>query len=179
MAVAAARPARATSPAAPRPSTPASRTCCPGGGQITPLIPGNGLDLDGDGDTDAGLSILPLEDVEFDADTKTGTIKLGGGLIIDLPALELADQAREPRGRHRRHRDASGLYAHINGVRVKVGDIDTDTLDLDIARRHRHDQAAQRDRRRRTLRTASAGPRHGPDPGGTPLLKLDLSFPEL
>ena len=178
VAAADARPGRR--PAAPRRSRPACSAPLPGGGTITPLLPGGSLDLDGDGKPDAGLSILPLEDAEFDLDTNTGTIKLGGGLD-HRPARRSA-----PRSRSSTREvvigatpDASGLFAHINGVRVKVGDIDTDTLDLDVARRHRHDQAASHvtvsGARRAAAATRSSA--RALIQAGTPLLSLDLSFP--
>ena len=57
----------------------------PGGGSVTPLIPAEGIDLDGDGKAD--VTVLPLEGVDVDLDSETGTIKLGGGIILDLPGL--------------------------------------------------------------------------------------------
>ena len=85
------------------------------------LLPGRSVDLDGDGQRDAGVTALPLEDVSFDADTRTGTIKLGGGLSILGPngtSLTVAD----PEVVLGATPDASGLYGLVNGVRIKVGD---------------------------------------------------------
>ena len=99
----------------------------PGGGAVPPLIPAEGVDLDGDGDPD--LTVLPLEGVDVDLDSETGTIKLGGGIILDLPGLGTRAELVNPEivlGTD------AGLYAHVNGVRVKVGDIDTDDLDINV-----------------------------------------------
>ena len=99
----------------------------PGGGKVTSLIPPISQDLDGDGSPDVGVVALPLEGATFDADTRTGTIQLGGGLVIDLPRSAarsrssnpeivigaddaqrpLRDDRRRPRqGRRHRHQDA-------------------------------------------------------------------------
>ncbi|MDA0184895.1 hypothetical protein OJ997_31620 [Solirubrobacter phytolaccae] len=150
----------------------------PGGGILGPLLPENGIDLDGDGKPD--LTVLPLEGVDVDLGTgaggsPTGTIKLGGGLILDVPGLGTQVALVNPEivlGTD------AGLYANVNGVRVKVGDIDTDKLDLNVA-----DGTV-------TIKdldvTVGGGLNNllGPVlgnlvPAGTPLLSLDLSFPEL
>ena len=126
-ATAAARPAKATRPAARSPINPGLIDLLPGGGSVTPLLPADGIDLDGDGNAD--LTVLPLEGVDVDLDSETGTIKFGGGLILDLPGLGTRVELVNPEivlGTD------AGLYAHVNGVRVKVGDIDTDTLDLNV-----------------------------------------------
>ena len=70
------------------------------------------------------MSVLPLEDVSFDADTRTGTIQLGGGLVVAGPGgaqIALVD----PEIVIGATTDASGLFATVDGVRVKVGDLDT------------------------------------------------------
>ena len=150
----------------------------PGGSILGPLLPENGIDLDGDGKPD--LTVLPLEGVDVDLGTgeggsPTGTIKLGGGLVLDVPGLGSRVELVNPEivlGTD------AGLYANVNGVRVKVGDIDTDTLDLDVA----DGTVTIKD-----LDVTVAGGLNnvlGPVlgnllPAGTPLLNLDLSFPEL
>ncbi|MDA0173582.1 hypothetical protein OJ998_31045 [Solirubrobacter taibaiensis] len=146
----------------------------PGGGQITPLIPGGALDLDGDGNPDLGVTVLPLESADVDVATKTGTIKLGGGLVLDVPGLGSQIALVNPEvvlGTN------AGLYAEINGVRVKVGDIDTDTLDLNVA----DGTVTIKDLDVTVggaLNTLLA-PVLGVLPANTPLLQLDLSFPEV
>jgi hypothetical protein len=150
----------------------------PGGGLLGPLLPENGIDLDGDGKPD--LTVLPLEGADVDLTTgpggsPTGTIKLGGGLVLDLPGL--GSQVALVNPEIVLGADA-GLYATINGVRVKVGDIDTDKLDLNVA-----DGTVTIKNLDVTVGGALndiLGPLlGGVVPANTPLLSLDLSFPEL
>ena len=56
--------------------------------------------------------------------------------------------------------DASGLFATIDGVRVKVGDIDTEHARPQHRRRHGHDRRPRRHRRRRARAAAGRRPRH-------------------
>jgi hypothetical protein len=145
----------------------------PGGGSLSSLLPAGGLDLDGDGKND--VTVLPLEAVDVDLATETGTIKLGGGLVLDLPGVGTQVALSSPEivlGTN------AGLYAHVNGTRVKVGDIDTDQLDLDVV-----DGTVTIKGLDVTVGGALndiLGPILGPLLGtDTPLLSLDLSFPEL
>ena len=149
------------------------------GGAVTPLLPSGGYDLDGDGQPDAGVTALPLEDVQFDADTKTGTIKLGGGIVLDLPGLAGQVALVDPEVVIGASDDASGLYAKIDGVRVKVGDIDTEALALNLG----EDTITIDD-----LDVTVGGALtpllqgllgNGLIQAGTPLLSLDLSFPRV
>src|SRR5262249_29789266 len=103
-----------------------------GGPQIAPLLPGRTIDINGDGQPDAGVFALPLKSADFDASTKTGMVNLdggisllgpnGSGLMLDNSSVVIGPTA-----------DTSGLYADVNGVRLKVGDLDTDNLNLDVA----------------------------------------------
>ena len=75
--------------------------------------------------------------------------------------------------------DASGLFANINGVRVKVGDIDTDKLDINLA-----DGTVTIKGLHVTVSGAAAPVLNailgaGVIQAGTPLLSLDLTFPKL
>jgi hypothetical protein len=73
--------------------------------------------------------------------------------------------------------DASGLYATIDGVRVKVGDLDTSTLKYDLG-----DGTITIDDLDITVGGALSPLLSGVlgnVPAGTPLLSLDLSFPEM
>ena len=110
------------------------------------------------------MSILPIDEADIDLDTNTGTIDLGGGLIITAPALGTEVSLVDPQIVLGATPDASGLFANVNGVRVKVGDIDTDKLDINLARRHGHHQRPRRDRLRRGRSAAQRDPRHAPDP---------------
>ena len=80
---------------------------------------------------DVFLVALPLEGVTFDADTRTGTIQLGGGLVIDGPGGTKISLVN-PEVVIRADNASSGLFATIDGVRVKVGDIDTSNLNLNV-----------------------------------------------
>ena len=151
----------------------------PGGGAISPIAPGGSIDGDGDGQPDGGVSALPLEDAEFDLDTNTGTIQLGGGLTITAPGLGTEVSLVNPEVVIGATPDASGLFAEVNGVRVKVGDIDTKTLKLDVA-----DGTVNIDDLEVTVSGALAPLLNGVlgtpvIQSGTPLLSLDLSFPRL
>ena len=75
--------------------------------------------------------------------------------------------------------DASGLYGQVNGVRIKVGDLDTDALDLDVA-----NGTVTIKQLKATVSGALAPLLNGVlgtglIQSGTPLLSLDLSFPQL
>jgi hypothetical protein len=148
----------------------------PGGGKVTSLIPPISQDIDGDGQPDVGLVALPLEGATFDADTRTGTIQLGGGLVIDLPAGGQVSLVK-PEVVIGATSDASGLFATIDGVRVKVGDIDTSKLNFNLG-----DGTVTINDLDVTvggaLKPLLSGVL-GPIPAGTPLLSLELSFPEL
>jgi hypothetical protein len=148
----------------------------PGGGKVSSLIPPISQDIDGDGNPDVGLVALPLEGATFDADTRTGTIQLGGGLIIDLPGGTKVSLVN-PEVVIGATSDSSGLFATIDGVRVKVGDIDTSTLNLNIG-----DGTVTIDDLDVTVGGALKTlltPLLGNLPAGTPLLSLDLSLPEV
>jgi hypothetical protein len=150
----------------------------PGGGKVSSLIPPVSEDIDGDGNPDVGLIALPLESASFDADSKTGTIKLGGGMVIDLPGSGQVSLVN-PEVVIGATSDASGLFATIDGARVKVGDIDTSKLAFDVA-----DGTVTIDDLDVTVGGAltpllSGVLGNGLIPSGTPLLSLDLSFPEM
>ena len=150
----------------------------PGGGTITPLLPGP-TDVDGDGQPDGGVTILPIEDVDFDLDTNTGTISLGGGLTITVPSLGTQVTLVDPKIVIGATPDASGLFASINGVRVKVGELDTEALDINLA-----DGTVTIKGLDFTV-SGAAAPLLNAVLGttliqsGTPLLSLELKFPKL
>ncbi len=159
--------------------TPGLLGALPGGGTITPLLPGTQIDTDGDGKPDSGLSILPIDEVDIDLDTNTGTIDLGGGLIITAPALGTEVSLVDPQIVLGATPDASGLFANINGVRVKVGDIDTENLDINLL-----DGTVTINDLDVTVSGAAAPVLNGIlgtslIQSGTPLLSLDLQFPKL
>ncbi len=157
--------------------TPGFLELLPDGGLITPLLPGGAYDLDGDGNPDVGLTVLPLTGADIDVNTETGTIKLGGGIVLDLPGLGSKVTLVNPEVVLGPTSAESGLFAEINGVRVKVGDIDTETLDLNVA-----DGTVTIKKLRVTVGgalSAILAPVLGVLPDNTPLLDLDLSFPEI
>ena len=65
--------------------------------------------------------MLPLQDTDFDANTETGTVKLGGGLTIDLPSANTQSKIENPALVIGATDDASGLYANVNGQRRRPG----------------------------------------------------------
>ena len=159
--------------------TPGLLESIPGGGSIRPLLPGTTIDTDGDGKPDTGMSILPIDEADIDLDTNTGTIELGGGLIISAPALGTEVSLVDPVIELGATPDASGLYALVNGARVKVGDIDTNTLDINLL-----DGTVTINGLHVTVSGAAAPLINGilgapVVPAGTPLLSLDLQFPKL
>ena len=122
----------------PQPSTPGQGNAP--GGTVTispdlldvlpalPTPPAIQPDLDQDGVPAAGVIMLPLEEVDVALETGQGTISLVGGLILRVPALGLEVSLVNPQivlGAD----GTRGLYALVNGVRVKIADLDTDTLD--------------------------------------------------
>ena len=159
--------------------TPGLLDSIPGGGSIRPLLPGTTIDTDGDGKPDSGLSILPIDEANIDLDTNTGTIDLGGGLIISLPALGTEVALVDPQIVIGATPDASGLFAHVNGARVKVGDLDTSRLDINLL-----DGTVTINGLHVTVSGAAAPLLNGIlgaplVQSGTPLLSLDLQFPKL
>jgi hypothetical protein len=108
---------------------PALASLLSAGSSITPLAPGIAVDLDGDGRPDAGVVSLPLKSGTLDATTRTGTVTLDGGLIISSPGV--ADvRLEDPElvlGADQ------GLFAIVNGVRVKVGDVNADAAQFTVA----------------------------------------------
>ena len=108
---------------------------------------------------------------------RTGTIKLGGGIILDLPGLGTRAELVNPEiilGTD------AGLYAHVNGVRVKVGDIDTNDLDINLL-----DGTVTIKQLHVNLGGGMLNNVLAPVlgalgiPASTPILNLDLSFPDL
>ena len=159
--------------------TPGLLGSVPGGGTITPLLPGTQIDTDGDGKPDSGLSILPIDEADVDLDTNTGTIELGGGLVITAPALGTEVSLVDPVIELGATPDSSGLYATVNGARVKVGDIDTNALDINLL-----DGTVTINGLKVTVSGAAAPVINGilgapVVSSGTPLLSLDLQFPKL
>ncbi len=76
---------------------------------------------------------LPLSGGSIDATTKTGDVKLAGGLTVNVPSLGTSATLMNPELVIAATNDASGLYATVSGVRLKVGDLDTNNLNLDVA----------------------------------------------
>jgi hypothetical protein len=173
-------PGQGATPGATATLQPGFIDLIPGGGAgLAPLLPGGSYDFDGDGNPDLGTAVLPLTDADFDLTTNTGTISLGGGFVIDLPGLAGQVSVVNPEVVIGATDDASGLYGGVNGVRVKIGDLDTDALDLNVA-----DGTVMVDGLDVTVSGALRDLLHGilgTDlvQAGAPPLKLDLSFLEL
>jgi len=132
-------PANPTNPTNPAPNAGASGgqvtfgpglvSQLPGGSTLTPIAPAVGVDTNGDGRPEAGVFALPLKSGTVDATTRTGTVRLDGGLVITAPGgtmvsleqLEVVLGANE------------GLYALVNGVRVRVAGVNLDALNVSVA----------------------------------------------
>jgi hypothetical protein len=123
-----------TTPGATATAQPGFLSTLPGGSTIAPGgEPAAEIDSNGDGQPDTGIVTLPLSGGSIDATTKTGDVKLAGGLTVNVPSLGTSLTLMNPEVVLGSTPDASGLYAEVNGVRLKVGDLDTNNLDLDLA----------------------------------------------
>jgi hypothetical protein len=172
-------PGQGDTPGATATAAPGFLETIPGGGALSPVAPGGSFDGDNDGHADGAAATLPLEGAEFDLDTNTGTIDLGGGLVIAAPALGTEIALVNPQVVIGATPDTSGLFADVNGVRIKVGEIDTNTLDVDVA-----NGTVTIHGLHVTVSGALAPLLHGvlgspTIQAGTPLLTLDLSLPQL
>ena len=127
-------PGQGTNPGATATAEPGFLSTLPGGSTIAPGgEPAAGIDSNGDGQNDTGVVTLPLSGGSIDATTKTGDVKLAGGLTLTVPSLGTTATLNDPEVVLGATPDASGLYATVNGVRLKVGDLDTNNLNLDVA----------------------------------------------
>jgi hypothetical protein len=152
----------------------------PGGSTIAPGgEPAASVDANGDGQPEAGVVSLPLSGGSFNSTTRTGDAKLAGGLTLSVPSLGTSATLMNPEVVIGATPDASGLYANVNGVRVKVGELDTDDLNLDVANGtvsihglHATVSGAAAPLLRQLLGTPLIQ-------SGTPLVSLDLSLPQL
>jgi hypothetical protein len=127
-------PGQGTSPGATATAQPGFISTLPGGSTIAPGgEPAASVDADGDGNPDAGIVTLPLSGGSFDTTTNTGDAQLAGGITVSVPALGTSVTLANPEVVIGATPDASGLYADVNGVRLKVGDLDTNNLNLDVA----------------------------------------------
>ncbi len=129
------------------------------------------VDANGDGQADAGVFALALKSTTFDATTRTSTIALGGGLIVRANGQDVAvlDDPEIVIGA-----TSGGLFALVNGVRVKVGDIDPNFLNVNV----RDGTVTVSDRDVRVGALGLALPGLGVLPAGAQLLQLDLSPPQ-
>jgi hypothetical protein len=174
------QPGTGTNPGATATAQPGFISQLPGGSTIAPGgEPAASVDADGDGNPEAGIVTLPLQGGSFDVDTNSGQGQLDGALKIDVPALGTSLTLDHPQVVIGATPDASGLFADVNGVRLKVGDIDTDNLNLDIG-----EGTVQIHGLNVTVSGALAPLLNGilGQPliqAGTPLLSLDLSLLKL
>jgi hypothetical protein len=152
----------------------------PGGSTIAPGgEPAATIDSNGDGQPDTGIVTLPLSGGSIDATTKTGDVKLAGGLTLSVPSLGTSATLTDPEVVLGATPDSSGLYATVNGVRLKVGDLDTNNLNLDVANgtgTGKGLKATVSGAAAPVLQQILGSPLIAP---GTPLLSLDLSTLQL
>ena len=147
------------------------------GASVSPVGPAFAADSNGDGRPDAGVVAFPLRSASFDATSNTGRIALSGGVAITTPdgtSVTLTD----PEIVLGTTAASSGLYATVNGARVRVGDIDPSTLAVDV-----NNGTVNLSGLDATVSGAAAPLLNtllgttGIQPG-TPLLSLDVSVPE-
>lgn len=161
-------------------AAPGFLSTLPGGSTIAPTgEPGTSVDADGDGTPDASASSVPISGGSFDVNTNSGQGTLDGALAINIPALGTSLTLDHPQVVIGATPNASGLFADVNSVRLKVGDIDTDNLNLDIG-----EGTVQIHGLNVTVSGALAPVLNGilGQPlvqAGTPLLSLDLTLPKL
>jgi hypothetical protein len=172
-------PGQGTNPGATATAEPGFISQLPGGSTIAPGgEPAASVDADGDGNPDVSIVTLPLSGGSFDVDTNSGEGQLDGALQINVPALGTSLTLDHPQVVIGATPDASGLFATVNGVRLKVGDIDTNNLDLDVA-----NGTVNIHQLHVTVSGALAPILQGVlgNPliqAGTPLVSLDLSLPQ-
>jgi hypothetical protein len=128
------QPGTGTNPGATATAQPGFISQMPGGSTIAPGgEPAASVDADGDGNPEAGIVTLPLAGGSFDVATNSGQAQLDGAIRIDIPPLGTSLTLDHPQVVIGSTPDASGLFADVNGVHMKVGDIDTNNLNLDVA----------------------------------------------
>lgn len=144
----------------------------PIGGILGPIAPSVAVDVNGDGQPDTGVFALPLKSTTFNATTRTGTIALDGGLIVRANGQDIVrlDDPEIIIGT-----TSGGLYALVNGVRIKVGDIDLNALNVTVL----DGTVTVSDLDVRAGALGLALPGLGLVPAGTQLLSLDLSLPQV
>ena len=144
----------------------------PIGGILGPIAPSVAVDVNGDGQPDTGVFALPLKGTTFNATTRTGTIALDGGLIVRANGQDIVrlDDPEIIIGT-----TSGGLYALVNGVRIKVGDIDLNALNVNVL----NGTVTVSDLDVRAGALGLALPGLGLVPGGTQLLSLNLSLPQV
>jgi hypothetical protein len=166
-------PGRGSTPGGTADARTGIASALPAGGLLAPITPAVAVDLNGDGQPDADVFGLPLKSTTFSATTNTGTIALDGGfvvraggqdvLVLDDPEIVIGTTPA-----------TSGLFALVDGARVKVGDIDPSALTVNAA-----DGTVTLSNL--DVRVSSAGAALLAPLGvaqGSPLLSLDLSLPQ-
>lgn len=132
-------PSNPSNPTAPQPnaSAPGGRLALgsgllvplPAGSTVGPSGPAVAVDTNGDGQPEVGVFSLPLKSGTINATTGTGSVQLDGGLLITAPngTTVSLDQPEVVLGANQ------GLYALVNGVRVRVADVNLDAQNLSVA----------------------------------------------
>lgn len=103
----------------------------PAGSTLTSLAPSVAVDVDGDGQAEAGVLALPLKSTTFNATTRTGTIALDGGLVVRANGQDVV-VLDDPEIVIGATPATSGLYALVDGARIKVGEIDPGALNVSV-----------------------------------------------
>jgi hypothetical protein len=104
----------------------------PTGSTLATIAPALAVDLNGDGTPDTGVFGLGLKSSTLDATTRQGTVQLDGGFVVRAAGQDLVT-LDDPEIVVGATSQTSGLYALVNGVRIRVGDIDPALLRLSVA----------------------------------------------
>ena len=165
-------PGQGTNPGATATVGTAFLSALPIGAILASIGPSVAVDANGDGQPDTGVFALPLKSTTFNATTRTGTIALDGGLIVrangqdivtlDDPEIIIGTTSGE-------------VYALVNGVRTKVGDVDVNALNVNVL--DGTVTVSNLDVRAGALGLALPG--LGLVPAGAQLFSLDLSLPQV
>ncbi|HWI22643.1 MAG TPA: hypothetical protein VNT22_08525 [Baekduia sp.] len=165
-------PGQGTNPGGTLRIGPGLTGAVPAGGTLLPLSPSLAVDTNGDGQAEANVIGLPLKGATFDATSRTGTISLNGGLVVRIAGQDVA-VLDDPEIVVGTTPQASGLYALVQGVRVKVGDIDPSKLNVNV-----HNGTVTISDLDVLVAPGVTLPGVGLLAPGTQLLSLDLSLPQ-
>jgi len=101
----------------------------PTGSTLAAIAPATALDLNGDGQPDTGVFGLGIAGTDLDATTRQGTVRLDGGFVVRANGQDVL-RLDDPEVVLGATPQASGLFALVDGVRVRVGEVDPAAVHL-------------------------------------------------